>query len=109
MVVVIADVLLLLSLVPVEAPGFDARSWWSIDLHDLNGQPRTSMVGSGAFRFSPVIAQVFAPFAALPWIVFLLVFLAIQLTAIVGMSGRRWPYVVLPPVIANLYSGNVDV
>ncbi len=109
MIIVMADIGMILGL-PAEPPGFDAASWWSIDLANLYGEARTSMMGTGAFRFSPVVAQLFAPFGALPWILYLLVFLAIQLAAILLMSGKRWPFVVLlPPVIANLYSGNVDV
>lgn len=96
----------------VHGPSFgpaDALSWWTIDLADPYGQAVGSMMGSGAFRYSPAVAQLFAPFRLLPWGVFVAVFLAIQLAAIVLVSGKRWPLVVLvPPVLLNLFAGNVD-
>jgi hypothetical protein len=99
-------------LIAVPGPTFgpaDALSWWTIDLADPYGQAVGSMTGSGAFRYSPVVAQVFAPFGALPWDVFVALFLAIQIAVIVLVAGRRWPLVVLvPPVILNLFAGNVD-
>jgi hypothetical protein len=99
-------------LIVVHGPSFgpaDALSWWTIDLKDPYAQAASAMTGSGAFRYSPVVAQVFAPFGLLPWPVFVAAFLAIQVAVIVLVSGRRWPLVVLvPPVILNLFAGNVD-
>ena len=96
----------------VPGPSFgpvDALSWWTIDLANPYGHALGAMTGSGAFRYSPVVAQLFAPFALLPWPVFVAVFLAIQVAVVVLVSGSRWPLVVLvPPVLLNLFAGNVD-
>lgn len=56
------------------------------------------------------MAQVLAPFGALPWTVYMLGFTALQLGLIYAMAGHRWPYVVLfPPVLVNLFSMNIDL
>jgi hypothetical protein len=106
---VIVDVWLL-TIMPRWVPGFDAYAAWSVDLSDPWQGAEASMVGLGVFRWSPVAAQVSSLFAVLPWPVFLAGVLAAQLAVIVAMAGRRWPYVVLfPPVLFNLYMGNVDL
>lgn len=108
LVVVIVDAWLLIVPGPTFGPA-DALSWWTINLADPYGQSVGSMTGSGAFRYSPAAAQMFAPFHLLPWDVFVAAFLALQVVAIVLASGKRWPLVVLvPPVLLNLIAGNVD-
>ncbi len=107
---VLVDVWFLLTVAPTLLPGGDAVSWWTINLADPYGQAAQSMTGFGAFRYSPVVAQAFAPFAQMSWPAFLALFLAIQLVAVVAMAGRRWPLVILfPPVLLNLMAGNVDL
>jgi hypothetical protein len=109
MLAVIVDVWLL-TIMPGWAPGTDLYAAWSIDLADPWLGASDSMVGAGVFRHSPVIALVASLFGGLPWIVAQLGFLALQVVVIVLMAGRRWPYVVLlPPVLWNLYFGNVDL
>jgi hypothetical protein len=108
LVAVIVDAWLLIVPGPTFGPA-DALSWWTINLADPYGQAVGSMTGSGAFRYSPAVAQLFAPFHLLPWGVFVAAFLALQLVVVVVVSGRRWPLVVLvPPVLLNLFAGNVD-
>jgi hypothetical protein len=109
MLCVIFDVWLL-TIMGNWVPGFDAYAAWSVDLSDPWQGAEASMVGLGVFRWSPVAAQVASLFAVLPWPVFLTGVLVAQLAVIVRMAGPRWPFVVLlPPVLFNLYMGNVDL
>ncbi len=88
----------------------DGVSWWIVNLDDPYALAVKSMLGSGAFRYSPAVAQAMTPLALLPWPVYVAGFLALQLTAIWWMAGARWPLVVLtPPVFLNLHQANVDL
>lgn len=94
----------------VYTAGYDLRAAWQVDLAAPYGDVETSLIGLGIFRQSPLIAQLGSLLGLLPWIQAQLVFLAIQLGAIVLIAGRRWPYVVLfPGVFWNLGLGNVDL
>jgi glycosyl transferase family 87 len=93
--------------------GLDAYAYWSLDLSDLYGRSQGAVLGPGAFRYSPVIAQVIAPFTALPWGHFFLLYEALLLGTIVWL-GRVRPFPVLailafPPVAVELYYGNVHL
>src|SRR5664279_6597450 len=60
---------LLLVVAPVSGTfGFDAYAYWHLDLAAPYSQ---SAGGLGAFTYAPLIARLFAPFAALPWYSFL--------------------------------------
>lgn len=100
-------------LIPVMAqwpPGVDLFPAWSVDLADPWFGSDRWMTGFDLFRHSPVVAQFASLFSWVPWIAAQLVFLVVQVAAIVLMAGRRWPYVVLfPGVFWNLYFGNVDL
>jgi hypothetical protein len=93
--------------------GLDAYAYWSLDIHDLYGRAQGAVLGPGAFRYSPFIAQLFAPFGALPWGSFLLLYEAALLGTIVWLADRRWirmlAILAFPPVALELYYGNVHL
>lgn len=96
----------------VIAPPFggDARSWHEINLANLYGQATQSLVGAGAFRYAPIIGQLLAPLAGIPWAAFLVGLAAVQIAAVVAMTGRRWWVVIaFPPVILELIAGNIEL
>jgi hypothetical protein len=90
--------------------GYDAYSYWSIDLDDLYGRSVSSNFTLGAFRYAPPIALLFAPLGLLPWWLFLLLWEAIMVATVVWLGGR-WTLVLLalPPVALELYHGNVHL
>jgi len=91
-------------------PGTDLFAAWSVDLADPWKGAGLHLQGAGVYRHSPAVAQLAALIGWIPWLWAQLLFLAVQLTAIVLMAGRRWPYVVLfPGVFWNLYFANVDL
>lgn len=87
--------------------GFDAYTTWSIDLQHLY---EGIYLDLGAFRYSPVYAQVFAWVHVLPWEAFLAVWLGI-LVAILVRWCRSWTLAILAaaPVTLELYHGNIHV
>lgn len=90
--------------------GYDAYSYWSIDLADLYGRTMFSNFALGAFRYAPPVALLFAPLGLLPWWLFLWLWLA-SVVAIVLWLGGRWALVLLalPAVALELYHGNVHL
>jgi hypothetical protein len=90
--------------------GYDAFSYWSIDLDDVYGRTIGNNFAIGAFRYTPPIALLFAPLGALPWWLFLWLWEALMV-ACVAFLGRRWFLVLLalPPVALELYHGNVHL
>jgi len=94
----------------VHSVGYDAYSYWSIDLSDLYGRTMSSNFTLGAFRYTPPIALLFAPLGTLPWWLFLWLWTAVSL-AILTWLGGRWSLVLfaLPPVALELYHGNVHL
>ncbi len=90
--------------------GYDAFSYWSIDLNDLYGRTLSSNFALGAFRYAPPIAFLFAPLGFLPWWLFLLLWGAVMVATVLWLGGR-WALVLLalPPVALELYHGNVHL
>jgi Glycosyltransferase family 87 len=93
--------------------GLDTYAYWSLDMADLYGRSQGAVLGPGAFRYSPAIAQVVAPFTALPWGSFLLLYEALLLGTVIWL-GRRTALGILailafPPVAIELYYGNVHL
>jgi Glycosyltransferase family 87 len=107
-----SGLLFLLYLFLVTAPqvktfGYDAWAYWSVQLP----HPYTvSLGGLGSFLYSPAIALVFNLFGALPWWVFLWLWVAAMLGTIIWLGGR-WTLVALafPPVALELYHGNIHL
>lgn len=90
--------------------GYDAFSYWSIDLNDLYARTVGNNFTLGAFRYTPPIAFLFAPLGALPWWLFLWLWEALMVGCL-AFLGRRWFLVLLalPPVALELYHGNVHL
>jgi hypothetical protein len=87
--------------------GFDFDAYRTIDLANLY-VPTADMSTRYAFRYSPPIAILMAPLAALPFAPAL--WFAGQLTAL-WYVGRRWALalVLFPPVGLDLVYGNVNL
>ena len=90
--------------------GYDAFSYWSIDMDDLYGRTLSSNFSLGAFRYAPPIAFLFAPLGLLQWWLFLLLWGAVMVATVLWLGGR-WALVLLalPPVALELYHGNVHL
>lgn len=90
--------------------GYDAFSYWSIDLADPYARTFDSNFTLGALRYTPPIAFLFAPLGLLPWWLFLWLWLALMGACLVFLGGR-WTLVLLalPPVALELYHGNVHL
>ena len=94
--------------------GFDAYSYWSVDLE----HPYARVAGEfGAFPYTPVAARLFAPASLLSWPAFWFFWTAILIGTVVwlGRAGSRGRWsaalVVLafPPVAIELYHGNIHL
>ncbi len=90
--------------------GYDAFSYWSIDLDDLYGRTVANNFALGAFRYAPPIAFLFAPLGWLPWWLFLWLWGAVMVGTALWLGGR-WALILLalPPVALELYHGNVHL
>jgi hypothetical protein len=87
--------------------GFDAFSYWSVDLE----HPYARVAGEfGAFPYTPVAARAFAAASLLPWPAFWFGWTAI-LVGTIGWLGWRRALLVLafPPVALELYHGNIHL
>ncbi len=87
--------------------GFDAWAYWSVQLP----HPYEVAVGSlGAFTYSPPMAMLFQLVSGLEWWVFLWLWLAVLLATAIWLGGRKALIVLaFPPVIMELYHGNVNL
>jgi hypothetical protein len=90
--------------------GHDTFSYWRVphgpELYSGSADPG----GQGVYRYSPVIAQVLAPFWILPWEAFRLLWFLLGLACLVWLAGR-WSLLLLalPPVWFELYTGNIHL
>ncbi len=87
--------------------GMDARAYWLID----PASPYGRVVGAeNAFLYAPPFASLFGFAGSLSWESFRLMWLAIELAALVWLA-RGWTLVVLafPPVINELFFGNINL
>jgi hypothetical protein len=90
--------------------GFDAYAYWAIDLNDLYGRSIANTSDLGAFRYTPAVGQLFAPFHLLPWELFLAIWTAALVAALIWLVGRSWLILLaFPPVPLELYHGNVHL
>ena len=88
-------------------PGLDTYTYWAADMDNLYA---TAVIGShaqGAYLYSPAFAQAFAPLRLLPFEVVYALWLSLCLGLLAWM--RVLWFVALPPVIAELYFGNVHI
>jgi hypothetical protein len=90
--------------------GYDAFAYWSIDPATLYEKTLTGQYALGGFRYAPPIALLFASFHALPWWLFLWIWMALMVAALVFLGGR-WSLALLamPPLALELEQGNVDL
>jgi hypothetical protein len=90
--------------------GYDAFSYWSVDLDDLYGRTIANNFGLGAFRYAPPLGYLFAPLSLLPWWLFVMLWGAMMVGITLWLGGR-WGLVLLalPPVALELYHGNVHL
>lgn len=86
-------------------PGLDTYAYWAADLDDLYDGAQIGV--QGAYLYSPAFAQAFAPLRLLPFEVVYALWLTACL-ALLAWMRVLW-FVALPPVIAELYFGNVHV
>ena len=95
---------------------YDAHVYW---LAARSADPYAATIASGfddsvnpyKYRYPPPLAQVLAPVALLPWPVFAGLWLTLLYCVFLAIAGR-WalPLLLLfPPVIAELYLGNVNL
>jgi hypothetical protein len=90
--------------------GFDAYAYWAIDLNDLYGRSIANTSDLGAFRYTPAVGQLFAPFHLVPWELFLAIWTAALVAALIWLVGRSWLILLaFPPVPLELYHGNVHL
>jgi hypothetical protein len=87
--------------------GFDAFSYWSVDLE----HPYARVAGEfGAFPYTPVAARLFAPASLLSWPAFWFAWTAILVGTIAWLGWRRTLLVLaFPPVAVELYHGNIHL
>ncbi len=90
--------------------GYDAFAYWDVRLDDLYGRSFGQLTVFGAFRYSPPIAFLMAPFHALSFDAFYWIWVVVQAAALVWMA-RRWSlaacaFVAIP---MSLYQGNIDL
>jgi hypothetical protein len=90
--------------------GFDAYAYWSIDLGNLYGGALSNTSDLGAFRYTPAAGQLFAPFHFLPWELFLAIWTAAMVAALIWLAGRNWLLLLaFPPIALELYHGNIHL
>jgi hypothetical protein len=90
--------------------GFDAYAYWAVDLGNLYGQSFGNTSDLGAFRYTPAAGQLFAPFHLLPWELFLAIWTAAIVAALIWLTGRTWLLLLaFPPIPLELYHGNIHL
>jgi hypothetical protein len=89
----------------------DAPSWYTIDLADIYGRARISLLEVGAFRLAPVFAWLMYPLGRLPYEVFIGLYLAFSLAAVSILVGRWTPMFILafPPILLEGLNGNIHL
>jgi hypothetical protein len=90
--------------------GYDAFAYWSIDAATLYEKTLTGQYALGGFRYAPPIGLLFATFHSLPWWLFLWIWIALMVAALVFLGGR-WSLALLamPPLGLELEQGNVHL
>ena len=89
----------------------DARAYWSVDLGTLYA--RGQVGGEDAYLYSPAFAQLVWPLTFLPWTVFAGLWAALNLGALVWMTGPAIAGLLLivpgSPVIDEVGTGNIHL
>jgi hypothetical protein len=89
----------------------DTLSWRLLDMADLYGRARSSLLATGGFLYSPAAAWLFLPLAALPWPASIVVYLGLDLAALTILARRLTPLLIFafPPVLLELINGNIHL
>jgi hypothetical protein len=107
---VLFDVVYLVIWSPQLAFFFDAEAYWGIDLARLYELGHIGLIGVDAFRYSPIVGQVMAPFGLLPWPAFVVAWTGFAAAATAALGGRRWWLVLLLPfTLLELSAGNIHL
>jgi hypothetical protein len=90
--------------------GYDAFAYWSIDPATLYEKTLMGQYALGGFRYAPPIGLLFATFHAVPWWLFLWIWIALMVAALMFLGGR-WSLALLamPPLALELEQGNVHL
>jgi hypothetical protein len=84
----------------------DAHAYY--DAHLANLYARPDAASYNAYYYSPAFAQILAPLTALPWPVFIAIWMTIAAATLAYLSGPLLVFVLLcPPVVIELQVGNV--
>ena len=91
----------------VQSVGYDAWAYWNVH----QPHPYTVPIGGlGSFPYSPPMVLAFDPVGALPWWIFLYLWLALLVATIIWLGGRRAAVILaFPPVALELYHGNIHL
>ncbi len=90
----------------LNSPAYDARAYYDAHLASLYARPAAAT--HDAYYYSPAFAQILAPLTALPWPVFIAIWMTIAAAALAYLAGPLLVFVLLfPPVVIELQVGNI--
>jgi len=90
----------------LHGPAYDARAYYDAHLENLYSRP--SAASYDAYYYSPAFAQAIAPLTALPWPVFITIWMSIAAAALAYLAGPLLVFVLaFPPVLIELQVGNI--
>jgi hypothetical protein len=90
--------------------GFDAHAYWNVDLSNLYGASTSNTSDLDAFRYTPAAGQIAAVFHVLPWEVFISIWFAAMIAALMWLTGRTWLVLLaFPPIPLELFHGNIHL
>ncbi len=87
--------------------GVDARAYWRVDLAHPYADSAVGELSN--YLYSPAFAQLLAPFSALPFEVFFVLWTAVSVVLLVWLV-KPWPWIVpmlLLPIVYELCVGNI--
>jgi hypothetical protein len=93
-----------------DAHGLDSIAYWSINSADPYGSAAGNLNAMGSLRYAPPFVLALLPAHALSWPVFVTLWAAVCLAALVYLSGR-WALALAAfyPVAMELSAGNVNL
>jgi hypothetical protein len=88
--------------------GMDARCYWAPDL--ANPYLHSNWTDQIAYPYSPVFLQILQPIRLLPWPVFMAIWAAILMTAMVYLTGPRLIFLGLAFFgLIEIWGGNIEI
>jgi hypothetical protein len=89
--------------------GFDSRAYWGFPRDPLYAGPGTAN-GYTIYRYSPAFIPLLELFTLIPWPIFAVAWALLLFGCYVWLTGRAWlPLLAFPPIIFELYMGNVHL